>query len=56
MSISSLGYVRIAMRDPQQWADVGQNILGFQTETAEDGSVRLRMDEAPFRYLIEPSQ
>ena len=55
MAISSLGYVRIAMRDPQQWADVGQNILGFQSVTAEDGSVRLRLDEAPFRYLIEQS-
>ena len=52
MAVSSLGYVRIGMRDPQEWAKVGQDILGFESATVEDGSVRLRLDEAPFRYLI----
>ena len=53
MAVNSLGYVRIGMTDPQAWAQVGQDILGFSSLTAEDGSVRLRLDEAPFRYLIE---
>lgn len=55
MSISSLGYVRIGMQDPQAWAGVGEDVLGFTASTAGDGSVRLRIDEAPFRYLIEPA-
>lgn len=53
MSVSSLGYVRIAMGNPQEWAEVGQDILGFVATTGEDESVRLKMDEAPFRYLVE---
>ena len=53
MAITSLGYVRIQMQDPSAWLDVGENVLGFRGATAEDGSVRLRMDSAPFRYLIE---
>ncbi len=53
MTVKALGYVRIEMRDPQVWRQVGEDILGFSSATAEDGSVRLRMDAAPFRYLIE---
>lgn len=57
MSIGSLGYVRIGMQDPQAWADVGTNILGFSSETDNrDGSVRMRLDEAPFRYLVERAE
>ena len=56
MAVSSLGYVRIGMRHPQEWAKVGQDILGFESATVEDGSVRLRLDEAPFRYLIEEAE
>ena len=55
MSINGLGYVRIAMQDPQEWVKVGCDILGFTSTTSEDGSVRLRLDEAPFRYLVERS-
>ncbi len=53
MTVKALGYVRIEMRDPQVWRQVGEDVLGFSGATAEDGSVRLRMDGAPFRYLIE---
>jgi len=56
MAVRSLGYVRIGMRDPEEWARVGTDILGFTAATANDGSVRLRMDAAPFRYLIEVSE
>ena len=55
MSINALGYVRIAMQEPQQWVKAGCDILGFSSATSEDGSVRLRLDEAPFRYLVERS-
>ena len=55
MSIESLGYVRLSMQEPQVWASLGTEILGFEAAVAEDESVRLRMDELPFRYLIEQS-
>ena len=56
MTISSLGYVRISLQNPQDWAQVGEEVLGFESGTDEDGSVRLRMDESPFRYLVEKSE
>ncbi len=52
MTVETLGYVLIQMRDPGEWLTLGREILGFDGNTEADGSVRLRMDEAPFRYLI----
>ena len=54
--ILSLGYVRIGMRDPGEWSKVGQDILGFQLAAGNNASVQLRMDSAPFRFLIEPAE
>lgn len=53
--INSLGYVRIGMRDPQEWAQLGESILGCGAETRADGSVHLRMDSAPARFIVEPA-
>lgn len=53
MKISALGYVRLRMRDPSEWLRFGEAVLGFVGETAADGGVQLRMDSAPFRYLVE---
>ena len=52
-AVSSLGYVRIGMQDPQAWASVGEDVLGFAANRNEEGSVHLRMDAAPFRFVIE---
>ncbi len=54
MAVLSLGYVRIEMRDPDEWRQVGEEVLGFTVVQGIDDCVRLRMDEAPFRYLVEP--
>ena len=54
--IESLGYVRIAMRDPGQWAQLGKSVLGFQAHTQGDGAVHLRMDSAPARFIVEPAE
>lgn len=54
--IESLGYVRIGMRDPGQWAEFGESILGFQSHTRGDGTVHLRMDSAPVRFIVEPAE
>ena len=54
--ISSLGYVRIGMRDPGEWSSLGEEILGFQAESQSDGSIHLRMDSAPVRFIVEPAE
>ncbi len=55
LPISSLGYVRIGMNEPQEWADFGEAILGLQASRATDGRVQLRMDSAPARFIVEPA-
>ena len=55
-SIESLGYVRIGMRDPGQWAQLGESVLGFQAEAQGNGAVHLRMDSAPVRFMVEPAE
>lgn len=53
MSIAALGYVRLQMRDPHAWGRFAEDVLGFAAAQGADGGVRLRMDGAPFRYLVE---
>ena len=55
MSLASLGYVRLEMQDPNAWGEFAQSVLGFEKADISDpsGAVYLRMDDAPFRYLIE---
>ena len=55
-SISALGYVRIGMRDPGEWARVGEEILGLSAAAQADGSIHLRMDRAPARFIVEPAE
>ena len=54
--IASLGYVRIGMRDPGEWASVGEEILGFRAGPGPGGSAHLRMDAAPARFIVEPGE
>ena len=56
IQIQSLGYVLIEMQDPAMWLDVGVNILGFQGRQDADGTVKLKMDAAPFRYLVQTGE
>lgn len=56
MGMAALGYVRIKARDPAEWRQFGEQVMGFAGETAADGSLRLRMDDAPFRYLVEQGE
>jgi 3,4-dihydroxy-9,10-secoandrosta-1,3,5(10)-triene-9,17-dione 4,5-dioxygenase len=56
MSVASIGYVRLESQDPAAWMDFGQNILGLMASSREDaaGAQFLRMDDHPFRFMIEP--
>lgn len=54
MGVANLGYVILQMKDPSGWAKFAENVLGFTNAERDDakGAQFLRMDEAPFRYMI----
>ena len=58
MSVSAVGYLRIASTDPAAWMDFGTNVLGLMDASREDaaGARFLRMDDHPFRFMIEPGE
>ncbi len=58
MGVASLGYVILEMQDPAGWAKFAKDVLGFGPAKARDrkGTKYLRMDRAPFRYMIEKGE
>ena len=56
MSVSAAGYLRIASTDPAAWMGFGTGVLGLADAGREDagGARFLRMDDHPFRFMIEP--
>lgn len=56
MSISALGYVVIAATDITAWAGFGRDVLGMMPGAVRtDGALALRLDDRPFRLLVEPA-
>jgi 3,4-dihydroxy-9,10-secoandrosta-1,3,5(10)-triene-9,17-dione 4,5-dioxygenase len=58
MSVSAVGYLRIASTDTAAWMDFGTGVLGLMDAQREDfaGARFLRMDDHPFRFMIEPGE
>lgn len=58
MGIANLGYVRLEMQDPAGWAKFAKDVLGFGLAKSRDrqGTKYLRMDKAPFRYMVEKGE
>ena len=55
MGITALGYVVIAATDVSRWRDFGCDVLGMMPGAARaDGALALRLDDRPFRILVEP--
>ncbi len=56
MSVSAVGYLRIASTDTSAWMDFGTTVLGLMDARRKDaaGARFLRMDDHPFRFMIEP--
>ncbi|MDA8752695.1 VOC family protein [Halieaceae bacterium] len=56
MGVASIGYVRIESTDTAAWMRFGTQILGLMQATREDaaGASFLRMDDHPFRFMLEP--
>jgi 3,4-dihydroxy-9,10-secoandrosta-1,3,5(10)-triene-9,17-dione 4,5-dioxygenase len=56
MSVASLGYVVAQSRDLPAWRRFGTEVLGLMEANAPDGSLAFRLDERPFRLLIQPGE
>jgi 3,4-dihydroxy-9,10-secoandrosta-1,3,5(10)-triene-9,17-dione 4,5-dioxygenase len=55
MAIKSLGYVVIEARDLSAWRKLAVDALGLmEGVSGSDGSLRLRIDERPFRIAVVP--
>ena len=57
MAVSELAYVILKVQNPTEWSKFAQDILGFKAVPRDDesGTVYLKMDDAPFRYMVEPA-
>lgn len=57
MSVASIGYLRIGIEDPSSWINFGTQVLGLMEAPREDanGARFLRMDDHPFRFMVEPA-
>ena len=55
--ISSLGYVRVRVTDPDAWRKFAFDAIGFAEGSGpEEGAVYLRMDERPGRIVLLPGE
>lgn len=54
--LQNLAYVVIAASDLGAWQDFGTAIVGAGLAETGDGSVGLRLDDHPWRLLIEPGE
>jgi 2,3-dihydroxybiphenyl 1,2-dioxygenase len=56
MAVTQLGYLGIGVSDLDAWTDYVTNVLGLEVSAREeDGSMRLRMDEYSYRFILHPS-
>src|SRR5581483_213094 len=57
MPVRALGYVIVEATDLEKWRQFALATLGLmEGPPGEDGSLRLRIDERPFRMAVIPSQ
>ena len=55
MGVMALGYVGLGVSDLGAWRQFAGPVLGLQPLDGPDGSVRLRVDERPWRIELTPS-
>ena len=53
MGVFSLGYVRVAARELSAWRRFGVDLVGMMPGESPAGSLWLRTDDRPFRFLVE---
>ena len=55
MAVARLGYLGIASQDPAAWKSFGEDLLGLMAVPGDSDGVFLKMDDHPFRLIIEKS-
>lgn len=57
MRVGRLGYVRLGLQDPEAGVQFACGLLGMEAVDRADGAGAkfVKMDDHPFRYMIEPS-
>ena len=58
MTVAAIGYLRIQASDTDAWMSFGTSVLGLMDAARQDsrGARFLRMDDHPFRFMIEPGE
>jgi 3,4-dihydroxy-9,10-secoandrosta-1,3,5(10)-triene-9,17-dione 4,5-dioxygenase len=58
MAVSASGYLRIGATDVDAWMDFATGVLGLMEASREDagGARFLRLDDHPFRFMVEPAE
>jgi 3,4-dihydroxy-9,10-secoandrosta-1,3,5(10)-triene-9,17-dione 4,5-dioxygenase len=54
MAVAALGYVVAQSRDLASWRSFGTEVLGLMSAAAPEGSLAFRLDDRPFRLLVQP--
>ncbi len=56
MSVGSLGYIGLSVKDPTAFADFATGVLGMMPGEPANGCARFRIDEAAWRFHVEPGE
>ena len=58
MTVAAIGYLRIQASDTAAWMDFATDVLGLmEAHRTDAGGARfLRMDDHPFRFMVEPGE
>jgi 2,3-dihydroxybiphenyl 1,2-dioxygenase len=54
MSIESLGYLGLTVKDPDAWSAFAAGVLGMMPAETAGGAARFRLDEQAWRIALEP--
>jgi 3,4-dihydroxy-9,10-secoandrosta-1,3,5(10)-triene-9,17-dione 4,5-dioxygenase len=55
-TIKSLSYIVAQVRNLESWRHYAEEVLGMMTTTEADGTLRVKMDERPFRMLVQEGE
>ena len=53
IDVKALGYIVAESTDPARWSNFGTQVLGAMAFDEADGGVRLKIDERPYRILVQ---
>lgn len=54
--ISNLAYLGLGVKDLAAWRTFAEDLLGLRAVDGDGDELRLRMDDQPYRFILEPSE